>query len=72
MMQFDDSENEEYEEYITEKSTSVDEEENEEKNTKKKKKKLKESEFVNNIDDIMRRLNEMIIVDESRTQCKAD
>ena len=42
------------------------------KNKKKKKKKNKDLEYSCKTEDILNRMNEMIIIDEARLSCKAD
>ena len=42
------------------------------KNKKRKKRKNKELEYSCKTEDILNRMNEMIIIDEGRLNCKAD
>ena len=61
------------EEYMTETSTEVDEEESQpKKEKKKKKKKNKNTDFSTDEKDVVKRLNEMIIVEEGRSSCHTE
>lgn len=67
---FDMSYNEYEDEYVTEKSTSVDEQE-QEKIGKKKRRKFKPIDFQTYPEIVCKRLNEMVINEDKRFSCQA-
>jgi hypothetical protein len=68
-----DLENYPFDDQQAENSTSFDEEEEEKerKKRKRKRRKLKDSDFSNDLEEVVARLNEMVILKEKRVNCQA-
>lgn len=56
-------------EQFTQNSTSIDEEQEEKEDKKKKKRKLKDLDFCSGAEEVVQRLNEMVIMEEKRLNC---